>query len=150
MTARLLIGADYVLARQHGAGWTELARLPGGAATLMPDAGAGVGEPQMEGAIERAEDWLMPHAASLQGASLEVRDETRRLVQGLRAGYASSASEWSLEELEGLFLRVVDRTLGRRAVWPGDTPAFIADVVLLRELAHHGRLARVRLLEQPS
>lgn len=148
MTARLVVGADYVLSRQAGADWVEVARLPGGAATLLPS-GAGVGEAQVEAAIERAEDWLMPHAAALQGDSLEVSDHTGRLVRGLRDDYAAEAIEWRSEELEDLFLRMVDRTLGRHAAARGGEPAFIADVVLLRELAHHGRLQQVRILQQP-
>lgn len=148
MTARLaIVESGYVLSRQAEAGWVELARLPGGAATLLQAGPAGVGEAQMEAAIERAEDWLMPHATGLQGDSLEVLDESGRLRAGLRAGYSGSHSEWTVEELEALFLQLVDRTLGARS--SGDDPAFIADVVLLRELAHHGRLRKVRILQQP-
>ncbi|WBY01352.1 hypothetical protein PE066_18090 [Ramlibacter tataouinensis] len=145
MTARLLIaGNGYVLARRaDGGGWTELARLAGGAAALLPAAGR-IGEAQLEAAIERAEDWLMPHAAALQGQILDVHDETGRLAEGLQSADLAGAREWNTEALEALFLRLVDRTLGRFAS-QADEPAFIAHVLLLRELAHHGKLARVRL-----
>lgn len=150
MSTRLLIAADgYVLSRQEGGNWIERGRLAGGAAALLPAAGP-IGEAQLEAAIERAEDWLMPHAAPLQGETLEVRDETGRLVKGLRDGCAADAREWRTAELEELFLRLVDRALGRGAASQAGDPAFVADVVLLRELAHHGRLDAVRIVAEPA
>lgn len=149
MSARLVIAADYVLSRQSAAGWTEVARLPGGAGSLLPAGTAAISDAHMEAAIERAEDWLMPHAAALQGEVLEVRDETGRLAAGLRAGYAAGATEWDTDGWEALFLRVVDRVLGPRAAAQPQDPAFIADVLLLRELAHHGRLQKLQF-QPPS
>jgi len=150
VSARLVIAADYVLSRDSAVGWTEVARLPGGAGALLPAGRVSISDAHMEAAIERAEDWLMPHAAALQGEVLEVLDESGRLAAGLRAGYAAGATEWDTDEWEALFLRVVDRVLGPRAALQPEEPAFIADVLLLRELAHHGRLQKLQILPQPA
>jgi hypothetical protein len=146
MPARLAISESaYTLLDARDAQWIELARLPAGADALLPPARA-IDEGGLEAAIEVAEDWLMPHATSLRGEVLHVDDATGRLKAGLEAVLSVTGSEWTVEEIEGLFLRLVDLGTGRNP-----TPAlqgrqrFVADVVMLRELAHHGRLQAVRL-----
>jgi hypothetical protein len=146
MTARLVIteGA-YLLQELRNGGWTDIATLARGAAALLP-ADRPVDEAQLEGAIEVAEDWLMPHAARLAGQVLEVEDMTGRLRSGLGAVLAETGLAWSVDQFEALFLRLVDLATGRLppATLQG-RQAFVADVLLLRELAHHGKLQRVHL-----
>jgi hypothetical protein len=146
MPARLVISAEaYSLLVVQGGGWTEVAALPGGAAALIPSTRA-VGEAGLEHAIEVAEDWLMPHAARLRGDSLEVSDSTGRLKAGLHDVLSVGAATWSIEDVEAIFLRLVHLATGRSPS-PGvlDRPFFLADVLLLRELAHHGRVRELRI-----
>src|SRR4051812_1790248 len=135
MAARLdITGSAYVRGSDQGGVPQEIARLDGGAGALL----AGSAPPSLlrvEAAIERAEDWLMPHAKALAGETLEVHDRRGRLVSGL-----GGAAAFSPEQIEDEFRRIVEvRTLG------GLAPAFVADLVLVRELVHHGRLVRVVL-----
>ncbi|MGV0958274.1 MAG: hypothetical protein ACOYB1_00410 [Limnohabitans sp.] len=150
MAARLLIAdSAYVLSLIRGGAWVELSRLPRSAQALLPGVRA-LDEGQMEAAIQVAEDWLAPHAAALQGEVLEVSDVTGRLVSGFAAVLASAERALSIEALERAFLRVVDLATGRVA--PPHLQAhrtFVADLLLLRELAHHGRLSSVRLISIP-
>ena len=144
--ARLLI-ADraYTLQAAQGAAWAEVAALPGGARSLLPDTRA-VDERGLEAAIEAAEDWLMPHAAGLRGAILEVSDPTGRLASGLREVLGVRAVAWSVAEVEGFFLRLIDLTTGRTpSPAVQGRQAFIADVLIVRELAHHGQVRQIRL-----
>lgn len=146
MPVRLVIAenAYSLLVEQDGA-WTELAALPGGAAALIPSTSA-VGEAGLEHAIEVAEDWLMPHATRLRGETLEVSDPTGRLKTGLRELLSVGAGAWSIEDVEGIFRRLVDLTTGRSPSPAAlSRPFFIADVLLLRELAHHGRVRELRI-----
>jgi hypothetical protein len=147
MAARLVItGTAYVLQDDARDGaWTEIATLAGGAGGLLRE-GQPVDEMRLEGAIERAEDWLMPHAARLAGQVLEIQDATGRLRPGLGAVLSETSHAWSVEAFEALFLRLVDLATGRHppAALQGRQP-FVADVLLLRELAHHGKLAQLRL-----
>ncbi len=75
---------------------------------------------------------------------LEVLDETGRLAAGLREDVAERrvpngrSTNWKPCSCGWSTAR-----WGRAS--SGADPAFVADVVLLRELAHHGRLANVRL-----
>jgi hypothetical protein len=147
MPSRLLITEDsYSLLQEDEGTWRQLAVLAGGARTLMPGR---VDEASLEAAIQAAEDWLMPHAARLRGQDLEVIDSTGRLNDGLRELLSTSPGTWRVEDVEAWFLRLVDLTTGR---WPSaaavDRAAFVADVLLLRELAHHGRLGGIVLSQQ--
>lgn len=147
MAARLLIAdSAYVLSLIRGGAWVELSRLPRSAQALLPGVRA-LDEGQLEAAIQVAEDWLGPHAPALQGEVLQVSDVTGRLVSGFAAVLTSTERTWSMEALERAFLQVVDLATGRVA--PPHLQAhraFVADLLLLRELAHHGRLSSVRLI----
>lgn len=111
-----------------------LTQLDGGAAALLPAAGERLTLLDIETAIEHAEDWLMPYSKSFQGMQLQVHDETGRLRSKLR-GQAS----WTLEQAEQAFNRIHDAVAHDRAT---DREG-VADVVLLREIAHHGRLSGI-------
>jgi hypothetical protein len=136
--------ADTSYALADGA--MEFAVLQGGAAFVLP-AGRRVDERALEAAIEKTEDWLMPHAARLRGEVLEIDDATGALDCGMRDVLCVTTRAWSVEDVEGFFLRLVDLATGRvpAAVLDG-RHAFIAHVLLLRELAHHGQLREIRLL----
>jgi hypothetical protein len=106
-----------------------------------------VDEGALERAIEVAEDWLMPHAARLRGETLEVSDPTGRLKAALKTRLSIVPDAWSIAEIEALFLRLVDLATGRMP--PQDAlewPLFMADVTMLRELAHHGQVRGLRIL----
>jgi hypothetical protein len=146
MTARLVIAAGaYDLQLERDGAWAQLARLPGGADALMPP-GRFLDAAALERAIEVAEDWLMPHAARLRGLALEVRDLTGRVRAGWREVLQVDGQACSVEQVEEGFRWLVDLATGR---WPAAVlagrAAFVADVVLLRELAHHAGLREVRL-----
>lgn len=147
-TARLRINASaYELLQAQEGGWTQLAVLPRGASALL-DTGHCVTEAGLEQAIQAAEDWLMPHAQRLRGEWLEVEDLAGRLRPGLRETLDATGSEWSVVAFEQLFLQLVDRITGRQPPgWALTRAAFIADVVLVRELAHHGQVQGIRLHE---
>ena len=113
-----------------------LARGDGGAAALLSGAGERLREADVEAAIERAEDWLMPSSKSLEGLELRVHDATGRVRESL-GGQASC----TVDQLEQAFTRAHDAVAHARV---SDREG-IADVVLLRELAHHGRLSSVVL-----
>lgn len=146
MGFRLLItDSAYVLSQVRDGQWVELSRLPDGARALLPGARA-LDEGQLEAAIQVAEDWLAPHVAGLQGEVLEVSDVTGRLLSGLAAFVASTERSWRIEAIERAFLQVVDLATGRVAPPRLQTyRSFVADLLLLRELAHHGRVSSVRL-----
>jgi hypothetical protein len=146
MGAGFIIGADaYRLSLARDGLRVELAALAGGADALLR-ASRPVNEATLEAAIERAEDWLMPHAVSLTGEGLEVVDETGRLRAGLARVLDERGSEWSVVEIEALFVRLVDMATGRVPSPALESQqAFVADVLLLRELAHHGKLERITL-----
>jgi hypothetical protein len=146
MAVRLVIGdTAYVLSQLRGGEWVELATLEGGASKLLPPTRS-ADAAGLEFAIEVAEDWLMPHARSLQGEDLEVIDDSGQLASGLARVLAVAEREWSIEGLEEIFGRVVDLATGRHSQLAAGDQRFIADIVLLRELAHHARLRQVRLV----
>lgn len=151
MTTRLVILENaYALMQGQQGQWAELAVLTGGAGALLAP-GRGVDERGLERAIETAEDWLMPHAARLRGEVLEVDDATGRLRSGLAEVLSASGTEWSVGDWEELFLQLVDLATGRRPLPALQVrQSFIADVLVLRELAHHGQLDRMRLLSQAA
>ncbi len=113
-----------------------VARLNGGAGALIPGAAAQLREIDIENAIERSEDWLMPFSKSLQGCELLIRDATGRVATAL-----GGRRSLDVEAMEQAFTHAYDAVaLGRSAARDA-----VADIVLLRELAHHGRLARICL-----
>lgn len=143
---RLVIAVNgYTLAQLQGNEALAIAFLPRGAEALLSSAQP-VNEGRLEAAIETAEDWLMPHTARLRGEVLEVEDVTGRLKAGLRDVLSVTPSEWRIDDIERFFLSLVEMATGRTAppVLQGKS-AFIADVLLLRELAHHGQLSAIRL-----
>ena len=143
--ARLVIAEDgYTLLHWQGGRWTELAALAGGASALLPT-GYPMNDARLERAIELAENWLMPHAARLAGAVLEVRDATGRVTTSLSELLSVTTRAWSLDEVEAMFLRLVELAGGRASQVLNGRQAFVADVLLLRELIHHGRLRRIQL-----
>lgn len=113
-----------------------VARLDGGAAALLPDAGTPLRELDLEAAIERAEDWLMPFSKPLEALELQVDDATGRVRRSL-----GGQARYTVDEVEQAFSRTHDAVVRSRVVDREGT----ADVVLLRELAHHGRLSRIVL-----
>jgi hypothetical protein len=147
MSARFVIAENgYALLMERDGQWIEIAALPGGARALLP-ASRPVDEGALERAIEIAEDWLMPHAARLRGETLEVSDPTRRLNAALKARRPIVPDAWSTMEIEALFLQLVELATGLFP--PQDAlewPVFVADVTMLRELAHHGQVKRLQVL----
>lgn len=135
----------YVLSTIHGAQSLELARLSGGAQQLLP----GVGTPtegQLETAIEMAEDWLMPHVKGLHGGVLRLQDTSGRWTSGLSSVLGSKTRSWSLTAIEQDFLKVIDQIARRNPSSEFDRHRlFVADLLLVRELAHHGRVVSVSL-----
>ena len=146
MASRLLItDSAYMLSQTRDRQWIELSRLSGGALALLPGVRT-LDEGQLEAAIQVAEDWLAPHAAGLRDEVLDVTDVTGRLLAGLGAVVASKERTLRIEALERAFLQVVNLATGR--VMPPHLRAqslFVADLLLLRELTHHGRLSSVQL-----
>lgn len=147
MPARLIVSdVGYVLQSLQGGSWADVAELPGGAAAIVPS-GRAVDERALEAAIERAEDWLMLHAPHLRGEVLEVLDRTQRLTLGMDEVLSVTSRTWSVDEVEALFLRLVDMATGRLpSPALAGRGAFVADLLMLRELAHHGRLAEIRVV----
>jgi hypothetical protein len=147
MAARLVISeTKYVLQHMRGGAWTDLAVLAGGAESILPS-NRPVDETRLEAAIEAAENWLMPYAAGLRGEALAVQDEVGRVKAGMENVLSVTTDQWSVADVEGFFLRLVRTATGRHPcpLLAGRHP-FVADLVLLRELAHHGRLAQIRVV----
>lgn len=147
MTARLVIAeGTYVLQQETDAGWNDLAVLNGGAGALLP-ATRHLDEAGLEIAIEVAENWLMPHARHLRGDVLEVSDTTGRLASGLTDVLSAQSTTWGIADLEQFFLRMLDLATGRVASPALEgRQAFAADLLMIRELAHHGAVREIRLL----
>ncbi|WP_417252274.1 hypothetical protein [Castellaniella sp.] len=114
-----------------------LTRLAGGAATLLPEAGSRrLREIDIEAAIERAEDWLMPFSKALQGLQLKICDKTDRLKS-----YFDEHQPYSVEQIERIFSNVHYEVAHVQEVERNS----VADIVLVREFAHHGRLSGIVL-----
>jgi hypothetical protein len=128
--AYLDVRADAYELRLNG---EVIARLDGGSAALMPGTRA-LRDIDIETAIERAEDWLMPFSKLLSGLELRVRDETGRLREVM-----GEQGSFTADDVEQVFTRVFDAVGRGRAI---DRDA-VADVVLIRELVHHTRVSRV-------
>ena len=118
----------------------SLTRLEHGAAALLSGAPASLRELDLEHAIERAEDWVMRFSKSFDSLELEVHDDTGRLRRQL-----GPRAVFTLEQIEQAFIGVHDAAAHGRV--PDREAA--ADVVLLRELSHHGRLAGIVLAVLP-
>ncbi|MFM6999743.1 MAG: hypothetical protein ACKOXU_01550 [Limnohabitans sp.] len=146
MTFRLLISEkDYVLSVRLDKVWVERARLQGGASALLPAHGE-VTDYHLEVAIQRAEDWISPCVLSMRGEVLEVADDTGRLIDGLHVVLAADERVWPVEAVEERFRSVVDLATGRFVPEALKTrSAFIADLLLVREIAHHGRVSEILL-----
>lgn len=114
--------------------------LDGGCAALLAGAGPRLREADVEAAIERAEDWLMPFSRRLIGLALRVRDGGVGLNARLGAG-----ADLAPQAIEAAFSAAFDDVALGRAI---DAPT-LAAIVLLRELVHHGALTRV-VLEAPA
>lgn len=111
-----------------------LARLDGGAAALLAGAGERLRPIDIETAIERSEDWLMPSSKAFHGRELQVRDATGRV-----AGAFSTQPNLAPDDVEAAFTRAFDAVShGRNTAREG-----VAHIVLLRELVHHGRLPAI-------
>lgn len=150
MQARLTLGAaSYRLERLHEGSHIEVATLAGGAQAVLRD-DRPVDQAALETAIERTEDWLMPHAAALSGADLDVVDTTGQLAPGLQEVFSATTRQWDAAQLEQLFLQLDFVTarphLAARLNGHRQT---VAAIVLLRELAQHAKLARVELRDEP-
>jgi len=106
-----------------------LARMAGGASALLAGVGERLREADVETAIERAEDWLMPSSKSWQGLELNVHDASGHLRDLLGAAAALMP-----DDVERAFARAVhDVILGRPVARES-----VADLIVLRELVHHG------------
>lgn len=113
-----------------------LAALPGGAAALLRGSSEPLRERDIELLIERSEEWLMPSSKAFQQLELRVRDAAGRLHSSLGAQASLTPAETE-QAFNGAFDAVAHhRALDRERV---------ADVVLLRELVHHGNLTRMVL-----
>lgn len=111
-----------------------VSRLEGGAAVLLPATGDRLREADIEMAIERSEDWLMPFARRLRSLELRLHDPCgrARALFGVDGGL-------TVEQVEAEFSRMHEAVARGQACGPER----VADVVLLRELAHHGALSRI-------
>lgn len=115
-------------------GGRVLARLEGGPASLLAGAGERLRDLDIESAIERSEDWLMPSSKSWQGFALRVAGTQGRLRD--RLGPLATVTP---DEVERAFSGMVADTAFGRAI---DRDA-VAHLVLLRELVHHGALSSI-------
>lgn len=137
----------YTLSAWQDGSWQELARLDGGAGHLLP-AKSQIDDYRLEVAIQHAEDWIGPHAQGMHGQVLEVNDTLGRMREGLQTVLGVQAHSWDIEGIEQCFRQAVDLATGRvvpaalRERWE-----FMADLLLVRELAHHGKVAAIDLVQ---
>jgi hypothetical protein len=115
-------------------GGRTLARLEGGPTALLAGAGERQSELDIESAIERAEDWLMPSSKSWQGFALRVAG-TQGWLRDRLGPHAAATPDQTERAFSGM---VADMAFGR----PIDSQD-VADLVLLRELVHHGALSGI-------
>lgn len=148
MAARLIVTETrYSLLRQQEGVWLSLATLNGGFAALIPNP-AVVTEAALERAIDVAEEWIMPYAKALRGDTLYVQDSTGRLTTGLLNVLSTGNRPLSVADVENYFLYAAEQvTKGFKAPVLQYGHGFLADLILLRELAHHGALASIRLCQ---
>jgi hypothetical protein len=117
-------------------GGEVLAVLRGGSGALLRDSGERLGEVGVERLIEAAEEWLMPSSKAIQQLRLHVHDATGRVRTAL-----GPQVHWTPAEVEQAFTRSFDAVAHGRSV----DRETVADVVLLRELVHHGDLAGISM-----
>jgi hypothetical protein len=119
------------------AGGHLLGRLAGGADALMARSrsDAALRPEDVERAIEKAEDWVMPLVKAGSGRALLVHDG-RGLLRERLPGEAA----FDLAAIELAFVRAFDAVAFQRPI----ARAFVADIVLVRELMHHGALVTAR------
>ncbi len=136
---------DYVLLCEQNGNFVELARLLNGAQRLLPGTVTPT-EAELEAAIEKAENWLMPFVSGQKGQELEVIDMKNQFSTDLLAFAANEKCIWSLAQVERIFLKLLDVITGRYAsTTSSEHRRFMADWLLVRELAHHGQFGVVRL-----
>ena len=104
---------------------------------------------EIERAIERVEDAVMPARARLPAAlRLQTSDARLRAMVGAAGAARADAPVWlDIDTVEQLFNRLVARAQGRPASQdplPVDGPS-AARLVIVRELLHHWRLDGLRL-----
>ena len=104
---------------------------------------------EIERAIERVEDAVMPARARLPAAlRLQTSDARLRAMVGAAGAARADAPVWlGIDTVEQLFNRLVARAQGRPASHdplPVDGPS-AARLVIVRELLHHWRLDGLRL-----
>ena len=104
---------------------------------------------EIERAIERVEDAVMPARARLPAAlRLQTSDARLRALVGAAGAARADAPVWlDIDTVEQIFNRLVARAQGRPASQdplPVDGPS-AARLVIVRELLHHWRLDRQRL-----
>ena len=104
---------------------------------------------EIERAIERVEDAVMPARARLPAAlRLQTSDARLRALVGAAGAARADAPVWlDIDTVEQLFNRLVARAQGRPASQdplPVDGPS-AARLVIVRELLHHWRLDGLRL-----
>ena len=111
-------------------------RLEGGPLALLPGTATHLSPRDIEIAIDRAEEWLMTFSKSIEGLQLLVRDATGRLRISLHGKRTFAPAD-----VEDAFERLLQRVAHGRSTNREST----ADIVLLRELVHHGSLSQVIL-----
>ena len=104
---------------------------------------------EIERAIERVEDAVMPARARLPAAlRLQTSDARLRAMVGAAGAARAGAPVWlDIDTVEQIFNRLVARAQGRPASQdplPVDGPS-AARLVIVRELLHHWRLDGLRL-----
>lgn len=136
---------DYFLLCEQNGNFVELSRLLNGVQRLLPGTVTPT-EAELEAAIETAENWLMPFLYGKKGNVLKVIDMTNQLSSSLFAFAEIEGDIWSLEQIEQTFLKLLDTITGRFALATfSKHRRFVADWLLVRELAHHGQFGIVIL-----
>jgi hypothetical protein len=149
MAARLSINERrYTLAVQREGEWAGIAVLDGGANALIADT-ALLTDVVIERAIDLAEEWLMPHAKTLKGETLCIDDIAGHFRAGLLEILAVKASTFSVPDIEDHFLEIVALATGRSgSLAVRHKNHFVADLILVRELSHHGALTNLQLSDR--
>jgi hypothetical protein len=102
-------------------------------------------EAEIESAIERVEEALMPLAKLLAGATLRAGDAMTRRVAAMAAG-SEDVDEVSIAAIEALFEQIA--MAARRGFWAGDQRMdgpTAAAVLIVREFMHHLGFERIEL-----
>jgi hypothetical protein len=102
-------------------------------------------EAEIESAIERVEEAVMPLAKLLAGATLRAGDAMTRRVAAMAAG-SEDVDEVSIAAIEALFEQIA--MAARRGFWAGDQRMdgpTAAAVLIVREFMHHLGFERIEL-----